>query len=504
MSRPAGPRIRLVMANLLHTLRRDPRSYSLRPAVDGGVSLPQPTGPALSYAAVTVLGITPAGLRISDSGPAFSLAQARFQQRRLLPARPLPLPAQYALELALHTLLGPTAPPHLTTPDMIALLGEARKRSSISKHAGYFAKWASFALRRHLAVLPVAPLEFASFLLESAREDSTASPTMSRCSAVRFFATLSGTPNPMDHVLCGTIREALCRRLGLAAKKKLPLLQRDVDAIITRQLGSDHQLATLLTCFRIALMYEGCLRWHDLDQICFGDIIVTATYLRIFVQSAKTDAYRHGQWVTIAVSDSPTAASTLLRQVLEALALLWRAITPQTRKLLVDAIPNRAPSAALATDTLPLADLPLNFAISTRTGLPDFSATLSYHSYLNTVKAWASQAGLPADDIGTHSLRRGVTSDWALLGIPDRLRREHGRWRSERVADGYIDESINVHLKLRAFRDVRAASLLPPAPDLDVRCATSAADPVSPAPPATVRRSARTRRPKKPYDGHMD
>ena len=170
----------------------------------------------------------------------------------------------------------------------------------------------------------------------------------------------------------------------------------------------------------------------------------------------------------------------------------------------MDAIPNRAPSAALATDTLPLADIPLNFAISTRTGLPDFSATLSYHSYLNTVKAWASQAGLPADDIGTHSLRRGVTSDWALLGIPDRLRREHGRWRSERVADGYIDESINVHLKLRAFRDVRAASLLPPAPDLDVRCATSAADPVSPAPPATVRRSARTRRPKTPYDGHMD
>ena len=46
----------------------------------------------------------------------------------------------------------------------------------------------------------------------------------------------------MDHVLCSTKREALCRRLGLAAKKKLPLLQRDVDAIITRQLGNDHTL----------------------------------------------------------------------------------------------------------------------------------------------------------------------------------------------------------------------------------------------------------------------
>jgi hypothetical protein len=134
--------------------------------------------------------MTPAGLHLSKSGPAFSLAQARCQQRRLSPTQPLPLQAQYALELALHTLLGPTAPAHLTTPDMIALLGEARKSSSLSKHAGYFAKWAAFALRRQLEVLPVEPLEFASFLLEAAREDRTASPTMSRCSAVRFYTTL--------------------------------------------------------------------------------------------------------------------------------------------------------------------------------------------------------------------------------------------------------------------------------------------------------------------------
>ena len=85
-------------------------------------------------------------------------------------------------------------------------------------------------------------------------------------------------------------------------------------------------------------MYESCLRWHELDQIRFGDIITTASYLRVFIQSAKTDAYRHGQWVTIAVNNSPIAASTLLMQVLEALALLWRAATPRTRKLLVAAI----------------------------------------------------------------------------------------------------------------------------------------------------------------------
>jgi hypothetical protein len=29
----------------------------------------------------------------------------------------------------------------------------------------------------------------------------------------------------------------------------------------------------------MALMYEGCLRWHDLAQIQFGDIIITSAFL---------------------------------------------------------------------------------------------------------------------------------------------------------------------------------------------------------------------------------
>ena len=153
------------------------------------------------------------------------------------------------------------------------------------------------------------------------------------------------------------------------------------------------------------------------------------------------------------------------------------------------AIPNIPPSAALATDTLPLADIPINFANGARAGLPYFSSTLSYYSYFHTLKTWARHEGLQADDISTHSLRRGITSDWALLGIPDRLRRKHGRWKGDRVADGYIDDSINVHLKLRAFQTVLAAGLLPPELVPGVCSAPSPADPVlglSAAPPAAV------------------
>jgi hypothetical protein len=82
--------------------------------------------------------------------------------------------------------------------------------------------------------------------------------------------------------------------------------------------------------------------------------------------------------------------------------------------------------------------------------LPHFSKTISYPQFLARLKLWGSATGLDPRSLGTHSLRRGLSSDWALQGVPDRLRREHGRWRSAKVADGYIDTSINIQLLLLA------------------------------------------------------
>ena len=97
----------------------------------------------------------------------------------------------------------------------------------------------------------------------SARDDTTASLTLSRCSAAAYFGQLAAVANPMDHSLCRLVREALLRRLGLRGRKKLPLLRTQVDSTINRHLSSNHTLETLERCFLIALMYDGCLRWSD-------------------------------------------------------------------------------------------------------------------------------------------------------------------------------------------------------------------------------------------------
>ena len=44
--------------------------------------------------------------------------------------------------------------------------------------------------------------------------------------------------------------------------------------------------------------------------------------------------------------------------------------------------------------------------------------------------------------IVTYSLRSGGAIAAARAGIPDRLFKRHGRWRSEKAKDGYIQDSM--------------------------------------------------------------
>lgn len=54
---------------------------------------------------------------------------------------------------------------------------------------------------------------------------------------------------------------------------------------------------------------------------------------------------------------------------------------------------------------------------------------------------------------GLHSLRSGGVSDAAAAGVPDRLIRRHGGWRSETAALAYFKETLpNLMVVTKALR----------------------------------------------------
>ena len=441
----------------------------LRPQPPLSPCLPPPV-PMLSNTAIVMHNIDQHGyLRTSQPAPAVRICADLYKLRRsTYTIPPLPLATSSMFRFCLSYQLHGVERADLLSAELIALVAAARKPTTTIKHTGYFTKWIQFASQRGRPPLPILPVEFAEFLIQSSRADRTASPTLNRCSAATFYCNLAAVPNPMEHPFCKLVKDALHRRLGIRGQKKLPLLRSQLNQIIMYQMQHNPSLHTLSVCFTIMLMYEGCLRWSDFHQLRFGDIVIAQSYFRLFIESAKTDQYRRGQWVTITISEEPYSAFSLLLRLIEALATLWISATPSSRLRITSSLPRSTfanpfplnsrfpPFFTLAMQhTLPLCSLPLSFQINSETQLPSFARPMTYPVFLSILKRWASLVDISPDDIGTHSLRRGLSSDWALLGIPDRLRRAHGRWRSAQIADGYIDESIDLQLRIAALSPTR-------------------------------------------------
>ena len=55
---------------------------------------------------------------------------------------------------------------------------------------------------------------------------------------------------------------------------------------------------------------------------------------------------------------------------------------------------------------------------------------------------------LPGSKFGLHSLRAGGATAAANSGVPDRLFKRHGRWRSDRAKDGYVKDNVKALLSV--------------------------------------------------------
>jgi len=217
----------------------------------------------------------------------------------------------------------------------------------------------------------------------------------------------------------------LIRKHASVRHPKTPLMAQHVRAMLLQHLTSQPNLATLLMSLRVAFMYEGCLRWSDLHQLTFGDCKQTPSSLRLCIPAAKNDHQHQGQWATIPASSDPISAYMLYTRVLQELGTIWdHATVPQRRYIMnhdsQEAFPHSFPTAStsLVLSTYQSGQLPRSYPL------------VSYHTFLSVLKRWAQSLGLQPSDIGTHSLRRGLSSDLALLGIAPHIRRMHGRCRS--------------------------------------------------------------------------
>ena len=73
---------------------------------------------------------------------------------------------------------------------------------------------------------------------------------------------------------------------------------------------------------------------------------------------------------------------------------------------------------------------------------------LSYTTIRGHVLELLANIGLVPKKFGLYSLRSGVASAAANLGVNDRLFKKHGRWKSDKVKDSYVHKDIESKLSV--------------------------------------------------------
>ena len=73
---------------------------------------------------------------------------------------------------------------------------------------------------------------------------------------------------------------------------------------------------------------------------------------------------------------------------------------------------------------------------------------LSYTRTREIILNTFEKIGLPRSKFGLHNLRAGGATAAANSGLPDRLFKRHGRWKSENAKDGYIKDNLKALLSV--------------------------------------------------------
>jgi hypothetical protein len=222
----------------------------------------------------------------------------------------------------------------------------------------------------------------------------------------------------------------IAKRTKVAGQNvKKPFLASHIRRLFQLWLFSPgSNLFKLMQLSAICLSYVGFLRYSDLIVVRWHEILFFPTHMEVFLEKSKTDQYREGRWVLISRVDGPYCPVALIERLLR-----------------VGCYPQLGPGPLIRNTTVS----------SSRQYIR--SEQPSYTSVLGWYKNAAKELGLNPDDYGTHSARRGGAIRAANVDVPDRLFKEHGYWKSERVKDGYVVSSLQARLSVTANLGLQAS-----------------------------------------------
>ena len=293
----------------------------------------------------------------------------------------------------------------------------SRADSTTKKYWAAFRRWKEWAKLHDLPVFPVKEAHLMLYLQAVGEQTKSKAAVEEAYNAVAWAHHLGNQQTPTEAATVKLLLQGLQRQLARPIRKKKPITVDMLTSIVAdaEQSGSLADLRLATACL---ISYAGFLRFDELIQIKAQEIQIYPNSAVISIPRSKTDQLRNGAEVVITRTGSQLCPVRSLEKYMSQAGI--------------------APSDSQAI-----------FRPIVRTKLGEKlrnSGSLTYSRLRECFKEKLKALGFPAEQYGLHSLRAGGATAAANNGVPDRLFKRHGRWKSESAKDGYIENSLEARL----------------------------------------------------------
>lgn len=280
----------------------------------------------------------------------------------------------------------------------------ARSRSTRRAYRQQWQTFVGWCDRNGRVSLPALPETVALYLTARVEGGAKVATLEQALSSISQAHLLAGFESPRRSAHVRTVFTGIRKTVGIAPTKKAPLLMpalRRMIAGLPSGMGGARDKALLM------LGFAGAFRRSELVGLHVEHVTFDAEGLRVYLPRSKTDQEGKGTTVGIPFGDR------------------------------LETCPVRAVRAWLELSRISAGPL---FRAVTKSGHLQEKA-LGARSVALVVKKHVEAVGLDASTFAGHSLRSGLATQAAKSGKQERDIMRQGRWKSERVARGYIHDA---------------------------------------------------------------
>lgn len=294
------------------------------------------------------------------------------------------------------------------------LVKNSKAKNTNKLYESYFKQFSTWCAKYDFTSLPATDFHVALYLSSIKDSNPSASKINAIVYSVSWFHSVAGLSDPCSSKLVQFTKEGLLRTVGRPVVKREHFSIDDMHKIFQSFKPFDNleNLRFIVMCF---VSYSGFLRFDELIKLRRSDIVFDDRQMCIFIPSSKGDQYQRGARVVIARTGRETCPVNLVEQYLQL--------------------------TGIRSDSNEFLFRKLSFCKSTGRHVLRDGSHISYTRAREILLSNLESIGFDKSRYGLHSFRSSGASVAANAGVPDRVFKKHGRWRSENAKDGYIRES---------------------------------------------------------------